>query len=40
MIKYYIIYKYYFIKTTKKIITLILFNITDHIKSKNKNYTR
>ena len=26
-------------KKTKKIVILILFNISDHIKSKNKNYT-
>ena len=35
----YIVYEYYFIKKTKKIVILILFNINDHIKSKNKNYT-
>ena len=33
VMKYYILNKYYFIK---KNVTLILFNITDHIKSKNK----
>ena len=36
--KYFIVYKYYFIKKTKKNVILILFNIIDHIKSKNKNY--
>ena len=35
----YIIYQIYFIKKTKKIVLLILFNITGYIRNENKNYT-
>ena len=37
--KYLIVYFNYFLKRTKKIVILILFNITDQIKSKKNNYT-
>ena len=38
-ILYCMLISFYQKKKKKKIIILILFNITDHIKSKNKNYT-
>ena len=35
IIKYHMVYSYYFIKNLKKNVILILFNIIDHIKSKS-----